>query len=161
MRFQREDMTASEWHDETGRKVNATFVGWGVSASGAGSASGIVARLAASLFGPAPGVEIRNVVRSIEPCTVCGGVVYVSADGAMLIAGNDAEQSAARGLVASAGVEWNVLGHAEFWVQRTAQEYFIAPTLILHYIAKHGYVPPDEFVATVLMHLTPRAHASP
>jgi hypothetical protein len=40
------------------------------------------------------------------------------------------------------------LGDAEICI-RSAQKAYVCPTLIYHYIAKHGYKPPDEFLDAV------------
>jgi hypothetical protein len=43
-----------------------------------------------------------------------------------------------------------ILGSAELWVPGPPGTIFAAPDLILHYITKHSYHPPDQFVAAVL-----------
>lgn len=146
----RPDMSASDWSDEDGRRVSATFVGWERFGKRGACSDAVVDRLVAAVFGKTPHVEIHNVVRSIERCDTCGGVVYLTAAGLFLIARTDAEQAHARSLLASADEDWDVLGHSEFWVQKAPGEYFVAPTLILHLIAEHGYAPPGEFVQALL-----------
>lgn len=157
---ERPDMTTAAWHDEGGRQVQAIFVGWRAPRSPEhppGMTQGPVVAMACralvgALFGSTPGIEVHNVVRSIEPCSICGGVVYVAADGTMLVARTDAEQAAARDLVSMKGDAWGVLGHAEFWVRKAAEEYFVSPTLMLHSLAEHGYVPPPDLVDALMAH---------
>ena len=41
------------------------------------------------------------------------------------------------------------LGSGNLWIP-TASAVYEAPAMILHYIADHGYAPPEEFIAAVL-----------
>ena len=41
------------------------------------------------------------------------------------------------------------LGSGNLWIP-TASVVYVAPAMILHYIAEHGYAPPEEFIAAVL-----------
>jgi hypothetical protein len=41
-------------------------------------------------------------------------------------------------------------GHAEIWVFGDEGKTFAAPTLIYHYVTRHRYAPPDEFIQAVL-----------
>jgi hypothetical protein len=42
------------------------------------------------------------------------------------------------------------LGNAEILVPRRDRGYYLAPTLIAHYIVEHEYLPPSEFLEAVL-----------
>jgi len=43
------------------------------------------------------------------------------------------------------------LGAAEIWVPSTKEgEFFAAPSMIYHYIEKHGYLPPKEYISAVM-----------
>jgi hypothetical protein len=39
-----------------------------------------------------------------------------------------------------------MLGSAEVWVPRSGGGAFAAPDLIIHYIRRHHYMPPNEFI---------------
>lgn len=41
------------------------------------------------------------------------------------------------------------LGHAEVWVEGADGTRYAAPTLIVHYIDEHGYLPPPAFIEAV------------
>jgi hypothetical protein len=41
-------------------------------------------------------------------------------------------------------------GHAEIWVFGRDGKTYAAPTLIYHYVTRHHYAPPDDFVQAVL-----------
>lgn len=41
-------------------------------------------------------------------------------------------------------------GHAEIWIFGPEGKAYAAPTLIYHYVTRHHYAPPDEFVQAVL-----------
>ncbi len=45
------------------------------------------------------------------------------------------------------------LGNGEIRI-RDGERVYVAPTLIVHYIAEHSYRPPDEFIAAALGHLS-------
>lgn len=59
-----------------------------------------------------------NMLRGLRPCSICGS-----------------QEEVERGL--SSG---------ELWIPYGADHFFSAPTLILHYIRKHKYCPPTEFL---------------
>ncbi len=42
------------------------------------------------------------------------------------------------------------VGDAEIHVSGPGGRVYVAPTLVVHYVAAHGYRPPDEFVMAVL-----------
>jgi hypothetical protein len=42
-----------------------------------------------------------------------------------------------------------LLGHSELWVPGTQGHIYAAPTLIYHYIVKHDYLPPNEFIEAI------------
>jgi hypothetical protein len=46
--------------------------------------------------------------------------------------------------------ERSPVGDAEIRVTGTGDRRYAAPTLIVHYVAAHGYRPPDEFVDAVM-----------
>ncbi len=48
------------------------------------------------------------------------------------------------------GHNQQILGSAEIRVKGHEAEY-AAPDLVLHYVLDHGYLPPDDFIAGVLM----------
>ncbi|MFE7115098.1 hypothetical protein ACFU99_06695 [Streptomyces sp. NPDC057654] len=41
------------------------------------------------------------------------------------------------------------LGSGEIWVTGSSEVAYAAPLLIVHYVADHGYLPPEEFCAAV------------
>lgn len=145
-----EDMSTSEWHDDEGAVVKATFVGWGARVGQGGAAGALLAKLTSAVFGRVAAIEIHNVVRSIDRCEVCGCVVFLAGDGALYAARTDAEVGQVRSRLHSSGDDWEVLGHSELWVKIGDAACFVAPTLVIHLIADHGYAPPGEFVAAVL-----------
>jgi hypothetical protein len=67
-----------------------------------------------------------NIMRGIHPCNFCGEDIVERSDGKK---------------------QW-FLGHSELWFP-SATKYFAAPSLIIHYIADHQYLPPDVFVQAV------------
>jgi hypothetical protein len=68
-----------------------------------------------------------NVIRSAHPCNICGEEDIVSKN----------EQDI-------------LLGRSELWIPGSDYgEYFAAPTLILHYMKHHSYLPPAEFIKAV------------
>lgn len=42
-------------------------------------------------------------------------------------------------------------GHAEIWIFGPDGKTYAAPTLIYHYVTRHHYAPPEEFVQAVLI----------
>lgn len=52
------------------------------------------------------------------------------------------------------GNERVCLGGAEVRVVAADGEWLIAPDLVYHYIATHGYLPPDEFIEAVIARRT-------
>lgn len=48
-----------------------------------------------------------------------------------------------------------LLGHQEIWLPSESEDvFFVAPTLVYHYISVHGYRPPDDFLNSVRQHET-------
>jgi hypothetical protein len=47
------------------------------------------------------------------------------------------------------GGEFLTLGDAELRVVAEDGRWFVAPTLVLHYVVEHGYRPPDLFVRAI------------
>lgn len=41
------------------------------------------------------------------------------------------------------------LGASEIWLPETQERYFAAPSLVIHYIEDHQYLPPVEFIAAI------------
>ena len=58
-----------------------------------------------------------------------------------------------RQIVTCASSTYNV-GSAELQVPNREQEWFVAPDLILHYVACHGFLPPQEFVVAAISYAT-------
>ena len=68
-----------------------------------------------------------NVVRGIHPCNFCGGnISRVRRDGCR-----------------------TMLGMSELWVPFRSG-WLAAPTLIVHYVDLHSYLPPDVFINAVM-----------
>ena len=42
-----------------------------------------------------------------------------------------------------------LLGHSEIWVESDDGTIYAAPTLVCHYVAAHGYLPPEAFLNAV------------
>uniref|UniRef100_UPI00367075F3 DUF7919 family protein n=1 Tax=Methylopila musalis TaxID=1134781 RepID=UPI00367075F3 len=42
------------------------------------------------------------------------------------------------------------IGSAELWIPTQSGTYFVAPTMIIHYIQEHDYSPPTEFWEAVM-----------
>lgn len=71
-----------------------------------------------------------NIYRGIHDCDFC------NSDGFMY------------GVI---GNEKILLGHGEIWVPSTSQDIIYAsPTLIYHYIEKHQYCPPQDYIDSVM-----------
>lgn len=80
----------------------------------------------------------RNVMRGWHDCGVCG------AESPVLIRfGDDGQPFETTEVVP----RWDLaLGHAEVHVPGPNGVIFVAPTLVLHYILSHSYLPPTEFL---------------
>jgi hypothetical protein len=50
------------------------------------------------------------------------------------------------------------VGNAQIWIFHASRAYFV-PDMIIHYISKHHYRPPDEFIDAVLHGAQARTHA--
>ncbi|HVI01560.1 MAG TPA: hypothetical protein VM869_22750 [Enhygromyxa sp.] len=73
---------------------------------------------------------LRNPMRGIHGCRACGGLedIYELVDG-----------------------ERFLLGMSETWLPAsTSETIYIAPSLLLHYLTRHEYLPPAEVVRDVL-----------
>ena len=71
---------------------------------------------------------VRNPMRGIEGCAFCG-------------------HEHIREVVAG---ETLLLGMSEVWIPSPANEVvYIAPSLLVHYVTRHQYLPPGEFVRAV------------
>lgn len=45
----------------------------------------------------------------------------------------------------------DTLGAAEIWIpSKDGSDFFAAPSLVYHYVVKHSYLPPEEFVSAVM-----------
>ncbi|NCS50695.1 MAG: hypothetical protein GPJ29_23535 [Microcystis aeruginosa BK11-02] len=66
-----------------------------------------------------------NLYRGSHRCEICGYDPYVP------------------------GVEYKG-GNGEIWIQGPNNLVFVAPTMILHYIEDHKYVPPIEFIQSAV-----------
>lgn len=69
-----------------------------------------------------------NKIRSIHSCNICGLQHFAS-----LNAVNEIQQ-----------------GSAEIWIPKLGGGFFSAPSMLLHYVADHDYLPPAIFVESVL-----------
>lgn len=69
-----------------------------------------------------------NRMRSVHPCNVCGERDFAT-------------------LNSRAGIP---VGAAEIWVPRVGGGFFASPSMILHYVMDHNYLPPDSFIDSVL-----------
>ena len=47
------------------------------------------------------------------------------------------------------GRKW-FLGSWEIWIPSLNEKIFACPALVIHYVAVHGYTPPEEFIASVM-----------
>lgn len=45
---------------------------------------------------------------------------------------------------------WRTLGNGEVHVRDAAGTWFVAPRLIGHYVEEHNYLPPQDFIDTVI-----------
>jgi hypothetical protein len=68
-----------------------------------------------------------NPIRGIHPCNLCG-------EDLIKIEGKDRPI---------------FLGSSEIWIPYR-EDYFAAPSMILHYIEEHNYIPPPEFIESVM-----------
>jgi hypothetical protein len=68
-----------------------------------------------------------NQIRGIHPCNICGKRLAASDDRELL------------------------LGSSEVWIPDGAEGYFASPSMIIHYITKHKYLPPEEFLKSIEM----------
>jgi hypothetical protein len=74
--------------------------------------------------GPEVNVHV-NQLRGVHPCYFCGERFEAPDDRKLLI------------------------GSSEIWIPDEAGGYFAAPSMIIHYIAKHKYLLPEEFLRSV------------
>lgn len=71
-----------------------------------------------------------NLMRGLHDCDIC------NSDGFKYIYHNNEEI---------------LLGHAEIWIPSINHNFIYAsPTLIYHYIEKHNYLPPQDFIDSVM-----------
>ena len=149
----REDLSTSDWFDdETGEKTRATFVGWLEAMPEPDlevSSEELVQTLTSAIFGRVRHATVRNPVRSIDRCPICGCAVYVSDRGTFAAAASDAEVMQARAKVMAEG-NWDILGMSEIWLENPAGGHFVAPTLIAHFVRHHGYRPPQAFLHALM-----------
>jgi hypothetical protein len=150
----REDLSKSDWSDdETGEKTKATFVGWLEAMPEPDRevpSEELVQTLISAIFGHARHATVRNPVRSIDRCPICGCTVYVSERGTFAAAASDAEVMQARARVMAEGNDWDILGMSEIWLKNPAGGHFVAPTLIAHFVRDHGYQPPQAFLHSLM-----------
>lgn len=70
-----------------------------------------------------------NMIRSVHPCNLCGET-------------NVQVNGATRPIL---------LGSSEIWIPSTSGNgYFAAPSMILHYMEVHEYLPPENFIEAVM-----------
>lgn len=69
-----------------------------------------------------------NRIRSIHPCNLCGEYSFEEIDpmGNLLV------------------------GASEIWIPRLSGGFFAAPSMLIHYVDHHHYLPPKEFVDAVI-----------
>lgn len=82
--------------------------------------------------------------RGFHRCDLCIYVPGVSSHGLLNVLD---EQGAA--LLESHGSEVH-LGYEELWVPGPNETFFAAPTLILHYVEWHSYLPPRPFIDALM-----------
>lgn len=149
--MERSDLSADQWFDEDGGSTEALFVGWIRSLNTQRSGDPVVVeRLVAAILGRVEGASQHNCVRSIDPCPICGAVVYLSRNGHFASGISDEECRRAREQVIAEGPGWDVLGHSELWLSRPRGGHFVSPTLVVHFVHAHGYGAPSVFVARLL-----------
>lgn len=68
-----------------------------------------------------------NVIRGVHQCNLCGNErIEISCPGSKML-----------------------LGMSEIWLP-AKRGYFASPSMVLHYIEGHGYVPPQEYIDAVM-----------
>ena len=68
-----------------------------------------------------------NVIRGVHSCNICGGPrIEIDCQNSKVL-----------------------LGMSEIWLP-ASRGYFASPSMTLHYIEVHGYVPPQEYVDAVM-----------
>jgi hypothetical protein len=70
-----------------------------------------------------------NMIRGVRPCALCGADVFDQLDpsGDLLI------------------------GSSEIWIPSGDKKgWFAAPSMLLHYVVAHAYLPPAEFIAAAM-----------
>lgn len=83
----------------------------------------LIEKLQAIMRGNADVSVHVNVIRGIHPCNICGEVRF--------------EDRTLR------------VGSSEIWISDGAGGYFASPSMILHYITKHKYLPPRVFLNAI------------
>jgi hypothetical protein len=69
-----------------------------------------------------------NVIRGIHPCNICDEKVFILSMPTPYY-----------------------LGSSEIWIPSCVlDQYFAAPSMVLHYMRDHGYLPPKEFIDSVI-----------
>jgi hypothetical protein len=91
-------------------------------------ASGLVAKLLQVMGLEGTTCVHVNRIRSVHPCNLCGEDAFDDVDpsGKLLV------------------------GASEIWIPRLGGGFFAAPSMLPHYIIKHGYLPPAEFLASLM-----------
>ncbi len=46
--------------------------------------------------------------------------------------------------------DWGQIGNGQIRIQDANGNWYVAPTMIQHYVIEHDYLPPEEFVAAVM-----------
>lgn len=67
-----------------------------------------------------------NKIRSVHPCNICGEKNFKNIE------------------------TKTPIGSSEIWIPRTDGGFFAAPSMIVHYIIDHHYLPPHSFISSVL-----------
>jgi hypothetical protein len=87
-----------------------------------------VAKLAKVLSARSPACFHVNRIRGVHPCNLCRA--------------EELDELDPRGTM--------FIGSSELWVPRTCDGFLVAPSMVLHYVVEHRYLPPPEFMATIL-----------
>jgi len=85
----------------------------------------------------------RNVMRGWHDCEFCSAEspIYIRFD-------EDGQPFETTEIIP----RWDLaLGHGEVHVPGPDRVIFVAPTLVLHFILSHRYLPPDEFLAALAL----------
>ena len=145
------DLSTQPWGSEQG-PATAVFIGWLDRDFQSTSTVDPVflSSLIKLFFSEKRERYIRNIERCINLCPICNATVYLDSKGKFFASFTDAQELATRKSLVEGSLDWDVLGHAEFWVPKDDGSYYVSPSLLLHYIETHNYVPPQEYIDRVI-----------